>query len=125
MQCPKTECDGLEAAFFQVQIRSADEPMTGFYKVSFREFGRKKYGWIEANDMDVVHDLWYKMERELRWSQMVRNQIWVGKKYNTWVLSCEFSEALGEVEVTLRRRQISQMRHTIGSQQSYSTFGSW
>ena len=33
MQCPKDGCDGEEAAFFQVQIRSADEPMTGFYKV--------------------------------------------------------------------------------------------
>jgi DNA-directed RNA polymerase subunit M/transcription elongation factor TFIIS len=33
MQCPKEGCDGEEAAFFQVQIRSADEPMTGFYKV--------------------------------------------------------------------------------------------
>ncbi|CCU75270.1 unnamed protein product [Blumeria hordei] len=32
MQCPKEGCDGEEAAFFQVQIRSADEPMTGFYK---------------------------------------------------------------------------------------------
>ncbi|KAI6249210.1 DNA-directed RNA polymerase III subunit RPC10 [Erysiphe necator] len=32
MQCPKDGCDGEEAAFFQVQIRSADEPMTGFYK---------------------------------------------------------------------------------------------
>lgn len=27
-------CDGEEAAYFQVQIRSADEPMTSFYKVS-------------------------------------------------------------------------------------------
>ena len=32
-QCPKDGCDGEEAAFFQVQIRSADEPMTTFYKV--------------------------------------------------------------------------------------------
>lgn len=35
MQCPKEGCDGDEAAFYQVQIRSADEPMTGFYRVSF------------------------------------------------------------------------------------------
>ena len=34
IQCPKDGCDGDEAAFYQVQIRSADEPMTGFYKVS-------------------------------------------------------------------------------------------
>ncbi|CZR51497.1 probable DNA-directed RNA polymerase III subunit C11 [Phialocephala subalpina] len=32
VQCPKEECDGSVAAFFQVQIRSADEPMTAFYK---------------------------------------------------------------------------------------------
>ncbi len=33
VQCPKDGCDGALAAFFQVQIRSADEPMTSFYKV--------------------------------------------------------------------------------------------
>ena len=33
VQCPVSNCDGSEAAFFQVQIRSADEPMTMFYKV--------------------------------------------------------------------------------------------
>lgn len=33
VQCGAEECDGNEAAFFQVQIRSADEPMTTFYKV--------------------------------------------------------------------------------------------
>ncbi|KAK2768072.1 DNA-directed RNA polymerases iii kda polypeptide [Colletotrichum kahawae] len=31
-QCPKEGCNGDEAAFFQVQIRSADEPMTTFFK---------------------------------------------------------------------------------------------
>jgi DNA-directed RNA polymerase III subunit RPC11 len=34
MQCPKAGCDGDEAAFMQIQIRSADEPMTSFLKVS-------------------------------------------------------------------------------------------
>ena len=33
-QCPQEGCNGDEAAYFQVQIRSADEPMTTFYKVS-------------------------------------------------------------------------------------------
>ena len=33
VQCPAEDCDGNEAAYFQVQIRSADEPMTTFYKV--------------------------------------------------------------------------------------------
>jgi len=32
VQCPKEGCDGNEAAYFQVQIRSADEPMTSFFK---------------------------------------------------------------------------------------------
>lgn len=36
-QCPAEGCDGVEAAFFQVQIRSADEPMTTFLKVGFQE----------------------------------------------------------------------------------------
>lgn len=31
-QCPKDNCSGYEAAFYQVQIRSADEPMTTFLK---------------------------------------------------------------------------------------------
>lgn len=32
-QCPREGCDGSQAFFYQVQIRSADEPMTTFYKV--------------------------------------------------------------------------------------------
>ncbi|KAK0733731.1 hypothetical protein B0T26DRAFT_736602 [Lasiosphaeria miniovina] len=32
VQCTMANCNGFEAAFFQVQIRSADEPMTTFYK---------------------------------------------------------------------------------------------
>lgn len=32
VQCPKDGCNGAEAAYFQVQIRSADEPMTSFFK---------------------------------------------------------------------------------------------
>ena len=34
-QCAREGCDGSEAFFYQVQIRSADEPMTTFYKVRF------------------------------------------------------------------------------------------
>lgn len=44
MQCPKEGCDGDEAAFYQVQIRSADEPMTGFYRVS-EILGRMGIWW--------------------------------------------------------------------------------
>ncbi|KAG4306101.1 hypothetical protein PORY_000089 [Pneumocystis oryctolagi] len=31
-QCPSTYCGNFKAYFFQIQIRSADEPMTTFYK---------------------------------------------------------------------------------------------
>lgn len=31
-QCPRDVCGGDKAYFFQLQIRSADEPMTTFYK---------------------------------------------------------------------------------------------
>lgn len=34
-QCPHENCDGAKAFFYQVQIRSADEPMTTFYKVCY------------------------------------------------------------------------------------------
>jgi hypothetical protein len=33
VQCPNDKCDGGEAFFYQLQIRSADEPMTSFFKV--------------------------------------------------------------------------------------------
>jgi hypothetical protein len=32
-QCPAEDCEGDRAFFYQLQIRSADEPMTTFYKV--------------------------------------------------------------------------------------------
>jgi len=34
-QCPIDSCGNDKAYFFQLQIRSADEPMTTFYKVSY------------------------------------------------------------------------------------------
>ena len=33
--CPVAECSGTEAAYFEVQIRSADEPTTQFLRVCF------------------------------------------------------------------------------------------
>ena len=33
-QCPSADCEGARAFYYQVQIRSADEPMTTFLKVS-------------------------------------------------------------------------------------------
>lgn len=35
VNCRNERCDNREAYFRQVQIRSADEPMTTFYKVCF------------------------------------------------------------------------------------------
>lgn len=32
-QCPSEDCGGTKAYFYMVQIRSADEPMTAFFKV--------------------------------------------------------------------------------------------
>ncbi|KAF2433231.1 hypothetical protein EJ08DRAFT_95774 [Tothia fuscella] len=32
VQCPDTNCKSTSAFFYQLQIRSADEPMTSFYK---------------------------------------------------------------------------------------------
>jgi len=34
IQCPNNDCNGMEAIYYSVQIRSADEPETHFYKVS-------------------------------------------------------------------------------------------
>lgn len=31
-QCPNDDCGATKAYFYQLQIRSADEPMTTFYK---------------------------------------------------------------------------------------------
>lgn len=40
VQCPNEKCRNDEAYWYQLQIRSADEPMTAFYKVGpfFLEF---------------------------------------------------------------------------------------
>lgn len=45
VQCPVHDCGGERAYFYMVQIRSADEPMTTFYKVSLRQshFGVSKW----------------------------------------------------------------------------------
>jgi hypothetical protein len=65
VQCPTADCNGDEAAFFQVQIRSADEPMTTFYKVgSLLGPGYCLVrGWLLT---DAVHDVRASVEGELR-----------------------------------------------------------
>lgn len=42
-QCPAENCNGDRAYFFQLQIRSADEPMTTFLKVGLLTYHRS---WI-------------------------------------------------------------------------------
>jgi DNA-directed RNA polymerase subunit M/transcription elongation factor TFIIS len=46
-QCPREGCDGAQAFFYQVQIRSADEPMTTFYKVGCGRFPVTGFECIE------------------------------------------------------------------------------
>lgn len=67
VQCPAENCDGAEAAFFQVQIRSADEPMTSFFKVysNVPFISLPLYRMLGADFLFKVHDLWSPMEREL------------------------------------------------------------
>lgn len=64
-QCPAEGCDGEEAAFFQVQIRSADEPMTSFFKASApAPLCAVPWGSSSADSV-VVHDLRPSVEGEL------------------------------------------------------------
>lgn len=45
VQCPVHDCGGDRAYFYMVQIRSADEPMTTFYKVSLRQWDTYTFKW--------------------------------------------------------------------------------
>ncbi|KAL8845954.1 MAG: hypothetical protein Q9221_008916 [Calogaya cf. arnoldii] len=56
-QCPREGCDGADAFFYQVQIRSADEPMTSFYRVSNLDRRFRAYLCGTADDSPVYH-LW-------------------------------------------------------------------
>jgi len=50
MMCPVDVCEGQRAYFYMVQIRSADEPMTTFYKVRFE---RGKRALVTKTDADA------------------------------------------------------------------------
>lgn len=73
VQCPGPGCNGNEAAFYQLQIRSADEPMTSFFKVmqaptsssSQLATSVRVHGYSYADSKGAVHVLWTPMEREL------------------------------------------------------------
>ncbi|KAJ5443973.1 DNA-directed RNA polymerase III subunit RPC10 [Penicillium daleae] len=48
-QCPAENCNGDRAYFFQLQIRSADEPMTTFLKVGLSlTYHRLPFAWTRA-----------------------------------------------------------------------------
>ncbi|KAI0008309.1 hypothetical protein F4779DRAFT_618743 [Xylariaceae sp. FL0662B] len=64
VQCNNSGCNGKEAAFYQIQIRSADEPMTSFYKVSSHPRGKPSERLTVANT-GVVYDLRSSVERKL------------------------------------------------------------
>ncbi len=64
VQCAADNCEGYEAAFFQVQIRSADEPMTSFYKVR-AVFDLADVGEAGKLSLVLVHDMRTSLAREL------------------------------------------------------------
>lgn len=72
VQCPNERCNNNEAFFYLLQIRSADEPMTAFYKVcswNFKGNGILRFGEIvgsaklvnSANEL-LVYKVWEAME---------------------------------------------------------------
>ena len=72
VQCPNERCNNNEAFFYLLQIRSADEPMTAFYKVCSWDFEGSRilrFGEIvgsaklvnDANEL-LVYKVWEAME---------------------------------------------------------------
>ena len=61
-QCPREGCDGDKAFFYQVQIRSADEPMTTFYKVAMLFANTLA---VPGAENSIVYDLRSAVEGEL------------------------------------------------------------
>jgi DNA-directed RNA polymerase subunit M/transcription elongation factor TFIIS len=70
-QCPAEGCNGERAYFFQLQIRSADEPMTTFLKVWSVDVSRKN----SLLTMILVHHLRYSLERELNLTSTQKKKI--------------------------------------------------
>ncbi len=62
VQCGNPACNGDEAAYFSVQIRSADEPMT----VSGESGDADGFGWqvlTGTTELFQVYDLWTPLAR--------------------------------------------------------------
>jgi hypothetical protein len=52
-QCPAEHCNGDRAYFFQLQIRSADEPMTTFLKVGGFASARGQLAYSSHTDYEI------------------------------------------------------------------------
>jgi DNA-directed RNA polymerase III subunit RPC11 len=57
VNCREEKCDNREAYFRQVQIRSADEPMTTFYKVCLMLWSRVSY-WLTSRQCTRCASEW-------------------------------------------------------------------
>lgn len=71
-QCADSECNGMVAAARFVQIRSADEPMTGFYRVSGFFFSSLLWGLAGEVEWEGKGGLWREGEldvREWKWKE--------------------------------------------------------
>lgn len=67
VQCPNRNCGNREAFFYQLQIRSADEPMTSFYKVCFLYSLRQFESWL----MRAVYEVCEGVAGVRRWMQIL------------------------------------------------------
>jgi len=70
VNCREEKCDNREAYFRQVQIRSADEPMTTFYKVYWHYWYRTLH-WLTP---ETVYKVCFRMARELKLSSPKRGR---------------------------------------------------
>lgn len=65
VQCPNEGCDSDRAYFYQLQIRSADEPMTTFLRVG--DWSSLHSRRVRISDSCTVLHMYHTVERELRW----------------------------------------------------------
>jgi Transcription factor S-II (TFIIS) len=66
-QCPAQDCGGDKAFFYMVQIRSADEPMTTFYKVN-GWLSRSSVTFLKADVPDSARSVAQDGKRTKPWS---------------------------------------------------------
>ena len=71
VNCREEKCDNREAYFRQVQIRSADEPMTTFYKVCWRYC---TIPHVTLANSKTVYKVCFRMARELKFPSPKRGR---------------------------------------------------